>query len=473
VLDLLAALVNKSLVLLEDTAAAPRYRLLETVRQYARERLDEAGETAQAGNQHLAWCLALGEQAEPALLGPEQNVWLARLEAEHDNLRAALRWAGERGLGDVALHLASALWRFWSIRGYMSEGRQLLEQALANKEDAAPLARARALNAAGNLARSQGDYYQAATLHSQALALRRELGDKQGIASSLSNLGVVTCMQGDQARGTALFSESLALQRELGDKPGMANSLTNLGNVVYRQGDYARAAALHQESLLLWRELGNKKGIANSLINLGMVVYRQGDHAREAALQQESLALQRELGDKPGIANSLNNLGMEAQMRGDAMRAGALFEESLALQRELGDKPGIANSLNNLGMVARMQGHYDQAMALVREALSLGHIIGEVELVAEALENLAGLAVARGHPEWAARLGGAAEILREAVGMPLPPEQRVGHDQALAAMRAVLGEESFAATWAEGRALPLNEAVALALEGTEAVQHGQ
>jgi tetratricopeptide (TPR) repeat protein len=424
VLDGLDGLVSKSLAHLDEREAEARYGLLETVRQYAAEYLVTSGEEEVVRARHLAWCLALVEQAEPALTGPEQDVWLGRLEQEHDNLRVALRWASERGLGERGLRLAGALWRFWWMRGYFSEGRGWLEAALASGGPATPLARARALNGAGILAESQSDLAQAMALHEEALAWRRALGDKQGIATSLNNLG----------------------------------------NVAYWQGRYAAAATLYGESLDLFRELGHKTGIVRTLGNLGNVAYGQGDYTRAAALQEESLVLQRELGDKQGIATSLNNLGNVAERQGDYVQAAALYEESLALRRELGNKEGVASTLTNLGLLAYIQDDYGRATTLLREALLLSRDIGAKGLMPDGLEGLAWSAVAQGQPERAARLGGAAETLREALGMPLPREEQTGHDRAVRAMRAALSEDVFATTWEEGRAMPLQTAISLALD---------
>jgi predicted ATPase/Tfp pilus assembly protein PilF/transcriptional regulator with XRE-family HTH domain len=474
-LQWLGALVDQSLVRAEEDAdGETRVVLLETIREYGLERLAGSGELEALRERHLDWCLALAEGAEPLLRGSEQGQWLERLDAEHDNLRAALAWARERGAGEQGLRLAGTLWRFWEIRGYLSEGRGWLESMLAagTGGSAPATARARSLNGAGTLAFAQGEYGRAVALHEEALAIRRTLGDTHGIAASLNNLGNVAHVQGEYGRAAALHEESLALKRELGDTRGISASLNNLGNVAHQQGDYGRAAALYEESLALDRSLGDQRGIADSLNNLGGVAYAQGEHGRAVALYEESLALDRELGDQQGIANSLHTLGDVAHQQGDYGRAAALYEESLALFRELGDRWGIAESLIGLGRVAFRQGDHGRAAALLAEALLLGRDIGARRWVTTSLEGLAWVAGARGRPDQAARLGGTAAALREAQGVPLPPEERGSHDQAVQAMRAALGEEGFAAAWAAGRALPLEEAIALALEGDEPTAPG-
>jgi non-specific serine/threonine protein kinase len=428
VLDLLDGLASKSLVQVDHTDGdGARYRLLETVRQYAGERLVDADELVATRVRHLGWCVALAQEAEPHLLAPEQGAWLARLDHEHANLRAALRWARDQGEHAQALQLAGALWRFWNMRGYLSEGRNWLEIASTHEGTTAVPAeiRARALSGAGNLAYEQGDYRHAADLHEAALALRRELGDWTDVANSLNNLGNATAVLGDYGRGVALHEEALALRRELGDRQGIAISLNNLGGLAAaHERDYSRAAMLHEEALALRRELGDRVGIANSLSSLGTVVGEQGDYER----------------------------------------AMTLIEESLALRRALADKTGIVASLYILGSVHATHGGTGQAVALLRESLRLGHEIGAQDRMAEVLEILAWVTARCGQPLRAARLGGVAEAIRHSLGVPLMPDRQAGHEQAVLAMHAALGKEGFAVAWADGQALSLAEAVALAVE---------
>jgi non-specific serine/threonine protein kinase len=448
VLDLLTALVDKSLVVYAaGEEESGRYHLLETIRQYARERLAESAEGAALRDRHRDYFLRLAEEADPQLTGPEQGLWLERLEAEHANLRAAMEGdlkAGETGNGEkentekentekealspaaeARLRLAGALWRFWAVRGYLGEGRAYLAEALGRAgAGERTKERAAALNGAGILAWNQGDYGAARASHEESLAIRRELGDKQGIASSLNNLGNVAWNQGDYGTARALYEESLALLRELRHRLGIAHSLNNLGNVAFHQGDYGTAKALQEESLALWRELGDKQGIAGTLNNLGNVARNQGDYGAARASHEESLAIRRELGDKQGIAASLNNLGNVAWNQGVYGTAGALYVESLALWRELGNRQGIAASL-------------------------------------EAFARLAG---AEGQPERATRLWGAAEALRAAIGSPLPPSEREEYDRQVAAVREAMGKETFAPAWAQGRAMTLEQAIEYTLE---------
>ena len=466
VLDLLGALVGKSLVQAEERDGGEvRHGLLETVRQYGQQRLAASGRAGAVRDRHLAHFLALAEEAEPALKGADQATWLDRLEAEHDNLRAALGWAREAGATEVGLRLAGALWRFWLMRGHFHEGRTWLEGALAGAEGAAPNVRAEALQGAGVLAAEQGDYGRAAASFTGSLALRREMGDRRGSARTLSNLGIVAYEQGEYGRAAALHEEALALCRELGDKRGLALALGNLGLVVLEQGEYERAVALQEESLALDRELGDTHSIGVALCNLGWAVLEQGEYGRAAALFTESLALCRELGNTYGSATALSNLGLVALEQGEYGRATALHEEALTLCRKLGDRRGNAIALGNLGLVALEQGDHGLAAALLKESLVLRRELGEKRGIAVSLHNLGMLAHLEGASLLSARLLAAASALRAAMGTPLNPKEGPRYTQAVAALRAALGEDGCAVAWAEGEALRLEEAVALGLAG--------
>jgi len=337
VLDLLTSLADKSLVVPEQGDAQTRYRLLETVRQYARDRLEDTGASAAARARHRDYFLGLAEEAAPKLRGAEQITWLRRLEEEHDNLRAALEWSlletGSRG----GLRLCGALQRFWWTRGHLSEGRQWCTRVLGNAgaEDRTG-ERAHALNAAGTLATYQGDYPAARALHEEGLAISRELGNRSGIAASLGNLGNVAVNQGDYPAARALHEESLAIRRKLGDRFGIAVRLNNLGNVALAQGDYAAAMALHEEGLAIRRELGDRSGIATSLSNLGIVVLNQGDYPAARALLEESLAIRRELGDRAGIPYSLDGLAAVDASRRSSLRAAQIWGATEQSRTELG-----------------------------------------------------------------------------------------------------------------------------------------
>jgi predicted ATPase/class 3 adenylate cyclase len=526
IVDGLDALVSKSLLRPDEESAGeePRVGMLETIREYALEQLELSGEAERVRGLQAAYYLAVAEQAELELHGPEQVAWVARLEREHDNFRAALAWAldrGERGAptpraergqggpggageaGEVALRLAGALWWFWQMHGDLTEGRRWLE-GLVHQRRAAPTARwANGLAKAGYMAWAQGDHGVARAHVEESLAVLRELGDRRGIALALFVLGGVVWAQGDYARARSLGEENLALCRELGDTwhtalalnglgtmardqgdymlararceeslalfrelrdtQGVAWSLYGLGEVARDQGDDALARSLLEESLALFRELGDTWGIAWSLHDLGEVAAVRGDHAIARARCEQSLTLFRELGDKPGIASSLHNLGLVARDQGDYTLARSLQEESLALRRQAGDKPGIANSLYGLGSVAGRQGDHSAARALLEQSLALQREVGDQRGIAACLEGVARVSSAEGSPERAARLLGAAAARRDAVGASLPPAERAAYERIVATVRAYLEPAVFAAAWAEGQAMSLEQAVAYAV----------
>jgi non-specific serine/threonine protein kinase len=250
VLGQLTSLVETSLVIFGGRDGEVSYTLLETVQQYAGDKLRESREMDHLQVRHLAFFLQLAERAEAELTGPDQKAWFDQLEVEHDNLRAALNWSTRaEGDAETALRLAGALGRFWEVRGYFAEGRDALGRALAGTEQLRSGLRVKALWWAGALAHRQGDYEQAKKLSTESLQLSRELGDKRCIALSLNSLGIVTCDQGDFTEAQRFHEESLALRRELGDKGGIASSLNNLGTIARDQGDFTEAQRFHEESL--------------------------------------------------------------------------------------------------------------------------------------------------------------------------------------------------------------------------------
>jgi len=336
ILALQAQLVAKSLVVMEAQNGDARYRLLETIRQYARDRLLEAGEAATVRGRHRDWYLKLAERARPELQGPRQAEWLERLETEHDNLRSALDWTSTEESGaEDGLRLSGALWEFWHVRGYFTEGRGWLESMLARGRAASAAPRAKALAGEGFLAYRQGDYESAIALLQESLPLFRELGDRSGTGHALQALGTIAIHQGDFERAKALLAESLEWCRQAGDKRRMAISLNNMGEVGRCQGDYAAARASYEASLGLRREVGDRRGLAVSLGNLGHVALHEGDSRRAMMFFSEALDLARELMYKLAIAEYLAGLGGVAIAEGQATRAARLLGAAEALLRVL------------------------------------------------------------------------------------------------------------------------------------------
>jgi non-specific serine/threonine protein kinase len=423
VLDVLSSLIDKSLVLMEQRSGEARYRLLETIRQYGQDKLQECAEAAQVRRQHRDWYARLAEQAESETLEARQKSVFDRLEAEHDNLRAALGWSLEQQEAETAAQIGAAIFRFWLLRGYMSEGRSWLERALSGFSERNAV-RAKALNVAASMASLQDDYETARTLVEESLELSRELAERQ-------------------ETGYALYT---------------------LGRLARIEGNYAGAVTFFEESLSLFRELGQKHDIALVLSGLGLTVLYLEEYERATALCKESLALSRELGDLRGVASWLANLGIVVLARGDDKRARELCEESLAIRKALGYKGGCAHTLAILGRIALDQGAYERATACYKESLTLRQETGEKEGIATALEGLAAVTGMQGQPVSAARLYGSAESLRTLLGAPLTPIDRPSYEQTVAAIRAHLDEPTFLQAWTEGQALTLEEAIAEAVQ---------
>ncbi len=456
VLDGVASLIDKSLLSqTEQTDHEPRLVMLETIREYGLECLNTSGEDVITQRAHAAYYLALAEQAAPELQGLQQAAWLERLEREHDNLRAALGWFMEQAEDEMALRLSGALWRFWWVRGQVNEGRNVLEQALAVSEGCKASVRAKALSAAGTLTGLQGNFEQAEALCRDGLALSRELEDPDGIVTSLRMLGYVAMEQSNYAAARTLLEEALDLSRHVDNTWGIAYSLEILAAVAFEQGEYVRAQTLIDESLAISRKVGDTWGIARSLWLLALVVLFQGTLTRAHAIIEEHLTLSREVNDQRGIAYSLLILGYIAFFQGqnDTMRT--LFEESQALHKQTGDRRGIAWTLYGLGWVALAQGDYSTARTQYELCLSILRELDHKWFIALGLEGLACLASAQGQPAWAAHLWGAAEMMREAIDASISPVVLARYENFRAAARTQLGEETFAATWAEGRTMPI------------------
>jgi predicted ATPase len=420
-LDGMASMVDKSLARqVEQAKGESRFVMLETIREYAREKLEASGEEALTRRAHAAYCLVLAEEVSTEHGGAEVAEWLERLELEHDNFRAALEWLTETGDAEWGLRLGAALFRFWEAREYLAEGRDRLGKLLKLRAAAAPTkARQRVLFAAGVLAHEQGDYPSADALTSESLNIARQLGDKQGVAVSLNALAVQARDRGDVAGAHCLFEESLVEWRELGDQKAVARSLSNLASVVKLQGDYARARSLYAECLSIFRALGDRTGIAWSLDCQGDVAREQGDSEAAQALYEQGLAIFRELGDRWGIAGTLADLGTLARERGNGATAHALYRESLRTFQELGHKRGIARLLECFACSAAAQLQAQRSL----------------------------------------RLAGAAAALRQNIGAPLTPAEQTKLEAVLAPARQVLSNPAGATAWLEGWDTPVEKVI--------------
>jgi len=472
VLDGVASLMDKSLLRqVEQEGGEPRLLMLATIREFGLEALEASGEMESTRRAHATYYLALAEDAELELGGPRQGARLGQLEREHDNLRAALSWSleqtGDAGAREdernreIALRLGGALRGFWRVHGHISEGRNFLEHALAAREGSAAFVQAKALLAAATLAYIQGDYERAEALCKESLALYRELEDLPGIAHSLHELGLVSSTRGDIATARSLLAESLALARVVDDELLIAWALLHQGQVESSQGEYARARTLFEESLAIHRRLQNKRLIAQTLSQLAQVLFvSQSDQAQVPSLLEECLAISREIGFTQGIAASFWLSGQVALGQGDLITAHSLAEKSVVLYKEMGYRHGTAESLSALGKVLAAKGDYAAAQAPYEESLAFSRELGEKWIIAACLVGLGEVVAAQQKLAWAAHLWGAAEALREAIGVPIPPVELADYERSLSAARVHLGERASAAAWVQGRAMTPEQALA-------------
>jgi tetratricopeptide (TPR) repeat protein len=372
--DALTSLVNNNLVVQQEHGGEPRFTLLETIRAYALERLAERGEEETIRQRHAEYYLALAEEADPHLRTAAQQVWLDRLDMERSNLRAALTWFIERAAdAEAGLRLAGALGWFWTIRGYLSEGRDWSAKALQRGSSARPALRARALYVVGSLAWQQGDLSVARSFLEESIALYRELGPPQEweLVLALTALGMTASYQADHDAARAAGEEAAVLSRQVGDKWVLALALNPVGEACMMRHDYIAARSRFEESLALFREVGDKWGVGIPLLNWGYLESIQGNYDAARALLEESVTMHREVGERWMRSLSLNILGQVEEQQGDYQQAAILYDESLDLLRKMGLETSIADVLHNLAHLAQAQGHYPLAARLYKESLAL------------------------------------------------------------------------------------------------------
>ena len=463
VLDLITQLVNKSLVVVDaDNGSETRYRMLETIRQYAREKLAATEDGLRLRNSHLDYFLVLSERAEPELIGPQVAVWLRQLDADLDNLRAALEWSlGQNA--QAGLRLTCALMQYWTAHNDIHEGIDWL-LLLLRQPDAAPRTaiRAKGLATLAFLYESQLENMLAEPYAREALSIYRELGDQRGEAFALYVLGSALCGHDDYPAGRPLVFESLALYRKLGDRAGVSEVLYALGNFIDEQNP-ERARGYMDESLKLAQTLGDAAGVAARLSNLGRIAYRVGDYPSARARLTEALELQRRLG-RSDISFIIEALGELAMREGHYDEAREYFEEGIALAREGGRIAANFWIFSFLGFVHLRLGEYARARAVFLEAQEGFYKAGLKIGVAYTVEGLASLAVAQNQPARAASLFAWADLTRELVDNARPPVEQDDVDRELAQIRAQMDEAAFAAAQSAGQGMSLEQVIAYALQ---------
>lgn len=425
IFDLVASLVDKSLLQERHQGnEEPRFRMLETIREYSLERLRDSGEESATRRAHAAYCLVLAEEGNPDLNDRERAAWLARCDVEHDDFRAAVDWLFQTRDLEWAFRLCLALFRFWDMREHLTEGQDRLETLLRLAGQEFPKERAKAFQFLGALSTSQGDFATAERFLEQGLALYRDLDDHWGIAVSLNALGVNERDKRDYVSAQKNLEESLAYWRKIDDRAATARCLHNLGNVAKVRGDYDHARFALHEAIEIFREIGDARGAAWSLNQQGDVAHERGDIAEARQLYQEALMAFREIGDPWGTARSLADLGSILCELGDSLSAHQIYCESLEIFSRLEHKRGVAR----------------------------------------VLEGLACAALAKGDARRALILAAAAAHLRDAISARLPTAEQLSLNQRLGNAWKILGELEAKRVWAEGAAMPLASAIRYSLE---------
>jgi predicted ATPase len=424
-LDGMASMVDKSLVQqVEATKGESRFVMLHTIREYALEKLEASGEKPLTKRAHAAYFLVLAEEEPTEQGGAAGMAWLERLTIEHDNFRIALEWLTETADAEWALRLGAALFRFWEMGEYLTEGRDRLDKVLKLAGKAGPTkAGARAFFAAGVLAGEQRDYAAAGVLLRESLNIAGQLRDQRGVAVCLNALAVY-------ARDC---------------------------------GEVAEASSLLEQGIVVWRELGDRQAEARSLSNLAGVVKLQGDHARALSIYADCLSIFQGLGDRAGVAWSMNYQGDVARDQGESADARRLYQLALEMFRELGDRVGIASTLVDLGNLAREEKDYAAANSLYRECMRLFQELEHKRGIARLLECFACSASAQLEAERALRLAGAASALRENIGAPLTPVEQAKLEASLDSARRALGNTDGTTAWLEGWAMRVEKAIDEAL----------
>ncbi|HJR80741.1 MAG TPA: tetratricopeptide repeat protein [Anaerolineales bacterium] len=465
VLHLLTQLVNKSLVLAIEGSQSgeTRYRMLETIRQYARDRLLEAGGSEILRQRHLDYFVKLTAQAGPELYRSNQAFWLNSLDEELDNLRTALEWALETHVESGLRMVAGPVYRFWLFRSTSRELGNWLAQLLEQYDKPNPLC-VRALAIQSHcIGNTEGNFHEAHRLAEKSLQMARSLRDRPSEAFSLSILGGFTLLQGNLGEAIPLLEQSLAIYRELGDKVGQAGAIDWLS---INNSDLERATAYAKEGLGLCRELGDLTGVASILTTLARLTYSRGDFSSPGPWLDEVLFIARQLGDQVREDEALITYGTLAYWQGDYPRARAFYEEGISLGEKIGyhyqnlwAQIYMAYAILRMGELQNSRQLFEDGIRGMQKAdLVIGLVF--------AVEGLASLHVTQSQPERAARLFAWATAMRAKMGDPRPPVEQASVERDLEVIRSQLSDSEFSRLSTEGLSLTIEEAVALALQET-------
>ncbi|MBI2761434.1 MAG: tetratricopeptide repeat protein, partial [Chloroflexi bacterium] len=448
--DLLGRLIDHSLIRRrEDPDGTSRFRMLETIREFAGERLDAAGGGEDARLRHAAWFVALSDLMQSKWTTPEELPWLARLDAEYDNLRGVLQWTLDHGRAPLGLEIAGGLARFWSIRGLLREGRDRLEGLLARGGHAPPRVRAAAVSLEG------------------ALALARETDDHSLAGDALVLLGINRWRRSDFGGATASLEEALAIARAIGRTGLISRCLNNLGVIMIDQGRLETARAYLEEGLVIAREAGDARGIAARLNNLAMVTIRTGDLPLARVYAEEALAVDRGQGNAGFISIHLRRLGEIVLAQGNIEAALRYATEALAAAREVGNLFEVAEALDHLARVAYQRPDMAAAGRYARESLRIAHELDTPRQIWMAMDRLGHVARGAGEHDRAVRLYAAAGAVRATTGEVSAETSEREIAEYLTDLRGEHGDEFVSGPWTENAALSREQAIAYAL--TDAV----
>lgn len=461
ILDLLHLLAEKSVIVYEEDKE--RFRILESLKQYGKDKLNETNETVEFLSRHLKYFMEVSETAEPNLSGSEILMWLNRLEADHLNMQSAVEWSINAGDREAGARLAGALWRFWDIRGHFSTGRKLIDSILNNVEGISDTTHRKLLLRAAQLARFQCDFETAQKYYEESLKISIQLNERPAIAECINGLGNMQLELRNFDAAQRYYEESLLIRKEIGDKLGLANSLHNLGNLYFVQGDLENGRKYYEDSLELKREIGEKRGIANTLHNLGNLAFDMENNELGRRYSEESLALRRELGDKRGISESLYNIGNASMIEGNYEQALGLFEESITLCRELGEKRDVAKSLNNIGNIKLIQERYDEALKCFKESLVLAMELKNHSLVSANIMGVAGALSYLNDVKKAVKLIAFVETYDNIEGVEIDPDKHESAEAVKNKLRERVADNVFNELYDEGSRLTLEQAAELAI----------
>ncbi len=461
ILDLLSQLVNKSLVVVMEQSQGreTRYRMLETIRQYAREKMLGAGGSEIVRDKHLTYFVKLVEQAEPELYQGNQVFWFNKLKDELDNLRMALEWALATNV-EAGLRIASIPYRFWDGYGHLKEMGKWLAEFLKHYDKTDRL-HVQALITSSMGVFRQGNFPEAIKSINQSVQMARALSDQQLEAFGLSFLGAITQLQGNVEDGTPILEQGLALHRATGNKIGQANALEW---ITYDHTNMERSIAFARESLSLHRELNNLTGIAATLIVLARLLLWSGDFSSPVSWLEEALSITQQLDDREGELGVLATSGMLSYWQGDHQYAIPYFEKAMAISEEIGDQYSSSWIHVRMAHVFLRQGDLERAQELFAFGIKKTHTENFTIALVYAIEGLASLNVIMEYPERAARLFAWADAMREKIGDIRPPVEQNLVECDLDVIHAKLDDTQFAEFSAEGRAMTTEQAVVLALE---------